>query len=110
MELRRQAKAFICEKTMKKIAIIAIVSSALVAGAFAQGTKKAPAVKAPTTITCAVMPDDKVDIAKATKNHMYQDYKGRRYFFCCAGCPDAFKKDPAKFSKSASIPTPKPAK
>lgn len=69
--------------------------------------KPAPA---PKTIKCAVMPNDDVDVAKATKDKMYADYKGRRYFFCCAGCPDAFKKNPAKFAKNASLPTPKPAK
>lgn len=92
---------------MNKFAILALVSAALVTGAVAQGkpAKKAPAT--PTTISCAVMPDDKVDVAKATKNHMYADYKGRRYFFCCAGCPESFKKNPAKYAKSASIPTPK---
>lgn len=110
MELRREAQAFEFVKTMKKIAIIALVSSALVAGAFAQTTKKAPVAKTPATIQCAVMPSDKVDVAKATKDHMYADYKGRRYFFCCAGCPDTFKKDPAKFSKSPSIATPKAKK
>lgn len=92
---------------MNKFAIIALVSAAIVTGAVAQGKPKAKAPATPTTIACAVMPDDKVDVAKATKNHMYADYKGRRYFFCCAGCPDSFKKNPAKYSKSASIPTPK---
>lgn len=66
--------------------------------------------KNPTTISCAVMSNNKVNIANATKKHMYADYKGRRYFFCCAGCPAAFKADPAKFAKSASIPTPKATK
>jgi YHS domain-containing protein len=56
------------------------------------------------------MPNDPVKVADATKNKMYQDYKGRRYYFCCAGCPEAFKKDPAKYAKNASLPTPKPAK
>jgi YHS domain-containing protein len=106
MEPALWAQTLNFEKTMNKIAILALVSAALVGSAFAQGTKK-PAAAAPKTIKCAVMPDDKVDIAKATKDGMFADYKGRRYFFCCAGCPDAFKKDPAKFSKNASIPTPK---
>jgi YHS domain-containing protein len=59
------------------------------------------------TIACAVMPDHKVNIAKATKDKMFADYKGHRYFFCCGGCPAAFKKNPEKFAKAASIPTPK---
>jgi YHS domain-containing protein len=69
----------------------------------------APA-KPAKTIACSVMPTNKVDIAKATKNHMYADYKGNRYFFCCGGCPSAFKKDPAKYAKSAHIKTPKSIK
>ncbi|CAN5436004.1 hypothetical protein BH11ARM2_BH11ARM2_31210 [soil metagenome] len=75
----------------------------------AQSKKPAPA-KAPKTIACAVMGKEKVDIAMATKTKMYADYKGRRYFFCCGGCPAAFKANPAKYAKGASIPTPKPAK
>ena len=91
-------------KTIFSFSVLVLLSVT----ASAQGTKPKPA-KAPKTILCAVMPDDKVDITKATKNGMFQDFKGRRYFFCCAGCPDAFKKNPEKFiTKGAkSIPTPK---
>jgi len=28
---------------------------------------------------------------------IYVDHEGRRVYFCCAGCPEAFKKDPAKY-------------
>lgn len=27
------------------------------------------------------------------------DYKGKKYYFCAAGCKDAFSKDPEKFLK-----------
>ena len=89
-----------------KIILSFSLLAVLAVGASAQGTKRA---KAPKTLLCAVMPDDKVDVAKATKEKMFQDYKGRRYFFCCAGCPDAFKKNPGKYIKKGakSIPTPK---
>jgi YHS domain-containing protein len=66
--------------------------------------------KTPTEIKCAVMPDHTVKIADATKNKMFADYKGKRYFFCCGGCPTAFKKNPAKYAKADSIPTPKAPK
>jgi YHS domain-containing protein len=92
---------------MKKLISLTVSALMLAAFAGAQTAKKAPA---PTSIACAVMPSNKVDIAKATKNKMYADYKGKRYFFCCGGCPDAFKANPAKFAKSASIPTPKATK
>lgn len=86
---------------MKKIAMILAGVSVLALG-IAQ-TKPAP----PKEIACAVMTGSKVNIANATKNKMYADYKGRRYFFCCGGCPGAFKANPAKYAKNASIPTPK---
>ena len=28
----------------------------------------------------------------------YQDHEGKRYYFCCDGCPQVFKKDPAKWA------------
>jgi YHS domain-containing protein len=78
--------------------------------AFTLGAVALAQSKQPTSLHCAVMKSSKVNITKATKAKMYTDYKGRRYFFCCPGCPEAFKKNPAKFSKSESVPTPKPAK
>ena len=87
---------------MKKLSLIALMIVA-VGSAFAQGDKPK------SEVGCAVMGKaHKVNIAQATKNKMFADYKGKRYFFCCAGCPPAFKKDPAKYAKTAEgIPTPK---
>ena len=49
-----------------------------------------------------------VNIATATKKKLFSDYKGRRYYFCCPGCPAMFKKNPAKYAKKElSIPIPK---
>jgi YHS domain-containing protein len=45
----------------------------------------------PQTI-CPVM-GDKID------KKYYTDYKGYRIYFCCASCPDEFKKDPEKYMK-----------
>jgi len=72
-----------------------------------KGAKPAPAAK---SITCPVMKGGKVDMAQALKTKMYADYKGNRYFFCCAGCPDAFKKNPEKYAKGPHVPLPKPKK
>lgn len=67
-----------------------------------------PAAKAtPKEVHCAVMAKNPVNIAEATKTKMYADHKGNRYFFCCAGCPEAFKKNPEKYAKADHIPTPK---
>ena len=83
---------------MKKV-ILSLATAALMVTAFAQ--------KAPKEIACAIMGSHKVNIKAATKAKMFADYEGKRYFFCCAGCPDAFKKEPAKFKDAPSIPTPK---
>ena len=83
---------------MNKV-ILTLSTAALMVTAFAQ--------KAPKEIACAVMGSHKVNIAKATKAKMFADYKGKRYFFCCEGCPAEFKKDPTKFKNAPSIPTPK---
>jgi YHS domain-containing protein len=64
-------------------------------------------IELPKTVACAVMTDNKVDVKDALNKGMFADYKGRRYLFCCAGCPGAFKADPAKFANNASIPSPK---
>ena len=78
---------------------LAVVSAA----AFGQKVAQ-PAAK---TLKCPVMPGNSVNIPKATKAKMYADYKGRRYFFCCDGCPQAFKANPKKYAKMPSVPTPK---
>lgn len=69
--------------------------------------KSTDAKSTQTKIKCAVMASSTVNIAKATKKHMYADYKGNRYFFCCSDCPKAFKADPKKYADSPHIKTPK---
>jgi YHS domain-containing protein len=92
-----------------KQALLIAATAILAASAVSAEAKKPEAKPAatPKTIHCAVMAKDEVDIAKATKDKMFADYKGNRYFFCCEGCPAAFKKDPAKYAKAEHIPTPK---
>jgi YHS domain-containing protein len=90
---------------MKKALLISMCTIAAVAAFAGPGKDKA----AKATIKCAVT-HESVNIADATKNKMYADYKGRRYFFCCNGCPQSFKKEPAKYAKSDSIKTPKAEK
>ena len=33
----------------------------------------------------------------AIDSRIYADANGKRVYFCCNGCPAAFKKDPAKY-------------
>lgn len=49
-------------------------------------------------ILCPVMG---TPIASVDKAVGHQDFEGTRYYFCCDGCPDQFKADPAKYAHSA---------
>ncbi len=91
---------------MKKTTLFSAAIMLLAVSAFAAPPKK-NVKKTSDSIKCAVMESNNVSISKATTSKMFADYKGNRYFFCCGGCPEAFKKDPAKFAKSPHIPTPK---
>jgi YHS domain-containing protein len=90
---------------MKRVLLCA--GAALVLASAGLAVEKDKKAAAKTEAYCPIMTKNKVKIKDATKKKMFADYKGRRYFFCCAGCPDAFKKDPAKYAKADSIPTPK---
>ena len=66
----------------------------------APATAATPAATAPETTapadhaqtTCPVM-GGKINKA------IFADYQGKRVYFCCAGCPAEFQKDPAKYVK-----------
>jgi YHS domain-containing protein len=47
-------------------------------------------------LVCPVM---KSVIASESSSVGFQDFEGKRYYFCCDGCPQVFKKDPAKWAK-----------
>lgn len=47
-------------------------------------------------VACPVM---KAAIDSPDKAVGYQDYEGKRYYFCCGGCPESFKQEPAKYAK-----------
>ena len=55
------------------------------------GTKQVKKALIPQK-TCPVQ-GDPIDTS------VYVDYKGKRVYFCCAGCPDVFNKDPEKYLK-----------
>lgn len=81
---------------MKKIVMIAgavvlLIGSGIAGAAEAQSAEKVTSeqtVKKQTT--CPVM-GGKIDPS------IYADANGKRVYFCCNGCPSAFKKDSAKY-------------
>jgi YHS domain-containing protein len=57
------------------------------------------AVSAPglVTIRCPVSGADATDAPEALRT----EYKGKTYFFCCAGCKAEFEKNPEKYTSQS---------
>jgi len=64
-------------------------------------SKPVPAVKETRPpakpVESAVCPVMKTRIPDVTKAAGHSVYKGKTYYFCCAGCKPLFDKDPAKY-------------
>ena len=81
-------------------ALVAIAGSAFAAPPVGTPT---PAAKAPVAKTAAItcpVTGDKIASVKAAVGH--STFKGKTYYFCCAGCKPRFDKAPAKFVKNAA--------
>ena len=76
---------------MKKNVLLTVVSVLAVGFAWTVRAADKPEFKA----TCPVS-------GAAAKQSSAIDYKGGKLYFCCDGCPEAFKKDPAKFAAKAN--------
>src|SRR5271165_6252839 len=46
-----------------------------------------------------------MNVNPATAKHLYQ-HEGKNYYFCCAGCVEKFKAEPAKYLNAAAPPHP----
>ena len=82
--------------------LLAATALSLTAGAALAGPNGKDKAPAKAEVKCAVMGQKVADVSKATKS----EYKGKTYYFCCAGCKPEFDKNPAKYAKA----DPKPAK
>ena len=63
----------------------------------------APAKAKPATVKAAALicPVTKEKIASVKDAAGSSTYKGKTYYFCCAGCKPMFDKDPAKYAAPA---------
>jgi YHS domain-containing protein len=77
--------------------VVALLAAALWAAAPAKKhTAKAPAAKKVVSAVCPVMGTKIPDVSKAAGKSVY---KGKTYYFCCAGCKPKFDKNPEKYIK-----------
>jgi P-type Cu+ transporter len=92
---------------------MALLSGALVLSGTAHAAKKAPPKKAPAkkvaakpNLVCPVMNTKVASVKTAAGKSVY---KGKTYYFCCAGCKPEFDKNPEKYvgQKKAANDAPK---
>ena len=79
---------------MKKVLLVGCLCLAVSAGFILSGCDKGDGqAQAGTQTTCPVMkgPIDK---------NIYEDYEGKRVYFCCEGCKTTFKAAPEKVMKT----------
>ena len=78
---------------MKRIMIVAGMAMLLGTG-MAMAADAQPETKAVKKQTmCPIMTGNEVN------TNIFVDANGKRVYFCCEGCPPAFKKNPAKYIK-----------
>ena len=82
---------------MKKISMILAalaVALMMVGPVFAQAKK----AEGQAQVQTKGQPQTKCPVlAGNVDKNIYADYKGHRYYFCCKGCDEEFKKNPEKY-------------
>lgn len=43
-----------------------------------------------------------IDKKEAEEKGLVRDYKGKKYYFCCPGCPEQFDENPEKYIENHS--------
>ena len=77
---------------MKTLVFVGCLCLLVSVGFVLSGCGKGDEAKAGPQTTCPVM-GDKIN------KEIYEDYKGKRVYFCCNDCPKSFKDNPEKFMK-----------
>ena len=90
------------------VALLLVGSASWAGGQTATPKPATPAKPAPKAVAkaapvvCAVTGEAIPDVKTAGKSV----YKGKTYYFCCAGCKPMFDKNPAKYAKVETLKAP----
>ena len=78
--------------------VVGITSLAVLSGCSKEGeTAGAPAGTKESTSTEQIAQKTCPVMGGAINEDIYLDYEGRRVYFCCPACVEAFKKEPEKY-------------
>lgn len=98
-------------RTTIALTVLVVFAATLVPAFAAAPAKNAPAKptaahKKMSSAVCPVMGTKITDVTKAPGGKSV--YKGKTYYFCCAGCKTAFDKNPARYIKKMAEKKPAP--
>jgi len=87
---------------MKNIFLTVLALATITGAVFASPDKDTKKTHTPVKQAALICPvtGDKIASIKAAVGHSV--YKGKTYYFCCAGCKPRFDKEPAKIVKNAA--------
>jgi YHS domain-containing protein len=85
-------------REMRNVCIVLVLGVAIAAVGCATTGSTAQAGAGSAQAKIVPQTDCPVTGAKISKQY-YADYEGKRVYFCCSGCIEQFKKDPAKYMK-----------
>jgi YHS domain-containing protein len=83
----------------KKTIVIVLVAGVLLVGLVVlAGCKKKTEPAAPEGLTSVVTEQTTCPVmGGAINKSMFTEYKGKKVYFCCAGCKEKFEKEPEKY-------------
>ena len=81
------------------LAAAALLTLTAIASAAPVPAKAKPGAVKPASLICPVTKEKIASVKDASGS---STYKGKTYYFCCAGCKPMFDKDPAKYAKPAA--------
>ena len=90
-------------------AVVVFAGSALASPQTRSAAHPKPAAKAPVKVAAAPVCPVTGEKVTSIKGAEKSSYKGKTYYFCCAGCKPMFDKNPAKYVKAEPAKPAKPA-
>ncbi|MHC4621768.1 MAG: YHS domain-containing protein [Planctomycetota bacterium] len=86
----------------KQISTLIILSLLLLGLVVLAGCKKKPEPAPPTetaaeAVSAAIEQTTCPVMGLPINKSIFTEYKGKKVYFCCAGCPEKFKADPEKY-------------
>ena len=83
----------------KTIIVMVLLMSVLLVGLVALNGCKKKSEPAATEGTTSIVTEQTVCpvMGGAINKNMFTEYKGKKVYFCCAGCKEKFEKEPEKY-------------